>query len=344
MQHFRASFIIAILCLSGAFYWGFSSGGMNAGMTAASIALILGVLEVSLSFDNAVVNASILKRMDDKWQQYFLTWGILVAVFGMRLVFPIAIVQFATGIDFIAVADMALHDSAKYAEHLTGAHVQIASFGGMFLLMVFFGFLFDEDRELHWLGYLERKFASFGSLESIEIILSLSILLGMQSFLNPEDRLTALVSGVAGVVLFVIVDSMSALFEDEEEGEEVSEAIKRGSMMSFVYLEILDASFSFDGVIGAFAITQDVVIIMLGLTIGAMFVRSLTVFLVRQGMLDEYVFLEHGAHYAIGALAGIMLVSMKHEIPEVITGLVGATFIGLSVLSSIFHKRKHETV
>jgi hypothetical protein len=340
MKHFRVSFIIAIICLSVAFYWGFQAGGMNAGLTAASIAMILGVLEVSLSFDNAVVNASILKRMDEKWQGYFLTWGILIAVFGMRLVFPIAIVQFATGIGFVDVANMALHDSVKYAEHLTAAHVQIASFGGMFLLMVFFGFLFDSDREIHWLGYLERKLAGFGKLESIEIILALSVLLGMQNYVLPEDRLTSLVAGVSGVVLFVIVDSMSALFEDEEEGEEVSETIKRGSLMSFVYLEILDASFSFDGVIGAFAITQDVVIIMLGLTIGAMFVRSLTVFLVRQGTLDEYVFLEHGAHYAIGALAGIMLVGMRHEVPEVITGLVGATFIGLSVMSSIFHKRK----
>ncbi|MEI7795771.1 MAG: DUF475 domain-containing protein [Methylococcaceae bacterium] len=344
MKHFQLSFIVAIVCLSVAFYWGFSKGGMTAATTSVMIALILGVLEVSLSFDNAVVNASILKRMDDKWQQYFLTWGILVAVFGMRLLFPIAIVVFATGIDFIAVAQMALNDSETYAHHLTGAHVQIAAFGGMFLLMVFFGFLFDNDREIHWLGYLERKFASFGSLESIEIILSLSILLVMQNFVNPEDRLTALVAGVSGVVLFVIVDSMSALFENEEEGEEVSDAIKRGSMMSFIYLEILDASFSFDGVIGAFAITQDVVIIMLGLTIGAMFVRSLTVYLVRQGTLDEYVFLEHGAHYAIGALAGIMLVSMKHEIPEVITGLVGAIFIGLSIMSSIFYKRKHAMV
>ncbi len=336
MRHFVGSFIIAILCLGGAFYWG--------GATGATIALILGVLEVSLSFDNAVVNASILKRMDDKWQQYFLTWGILIAVFGMRLIFPIAIVQFATGIDFMAVTEMALHDSAKYAEHLTSAHVQIAAFGGMFLLMVFFGFLFDNNRELHWLGSLEKKLAGFGKLESIEIISSLLILLGMQGFLNPEDRLTALYSGIAGVVLFVMVSSMSALFEDEEEGKEVSDVIKRGSLMSFIYLEILDASFSFDGVIGAFAITQDVVIIMLGLAIGAMFVRSLTVYLVRQGTLEQYVFLEHGAHYAIGALAGIMLVSMKHEIPEVVTGLVGAIFISLSILSSIIYKRKQATV
>ncbi len=336
MKHFQLSFLITALCLSAAFYW--------SGIAGVMIALILGVLEVSLSFDNAVVNASILKRMDERWQRYFLTWGILVAVFGMRLIFPIAIVVFATGIDFVSVAQMALHDSQTYSKHLTDSHVQIAAFGGMFLLMVFFSFLFDKDRELHWLGYLERKIATFGKLESIEIIFALAILLGMQQFLEQEERLTAITAGVAGVILFVIVGSLSSLFENEEEGEEVSTAIKRGSMMSFIYLEILDASFSFDGVIGAFAITQDVVIIMLGLAIGAMFVRSLTVYLVRQGTLDEYVFLEHGAHYAIGALAGIMLASMEYEIPEVVTGLIGATFIGLSVLSSILYKRKHATV
>ncbi|MGH8498890.1 MAG: DUF475 domain-containing protein, partial [Methylococcales bacterium] len=126
---------------------------------------------------------------------------------------------------------------------------------------------------------------------------------------------------------------------DEDEGEHIAEAIKKAGFMSFLYLEVLDASFSFDGVIGAFAVTQDVIIIMLGLAIGAMFVRSLTVFLVRQGTLDEYVFLEHGAHYAIGALAGIMLISISYHISEVITGLTGAIFIGLSVYSSIQYKK-----
>jgi hypothetical protein len=277
--------------------------------------------------------------MDERWQQYFLTWGILIAVFGMRLLFPITIVAVATGIDFVGVANMALHEPATYAQHLDDSHVQIAAFGGMFLLMVFFGFLFDNDRELHWLGVLERKLASFGKLESIEVILSLSTLLIIQAYLPQEVRLAALISGVAGVILFVVVDSLAALFEDEEEGDDVVSAIKKGSVMSFLYLEVLDASFSFDGVIGAFAITQDVVIIMLGLAIGAMFVRSLTVYLVRQGTLDEYVFLEHGAHYAIGSLAAIMLASMSHHIPEIVTGLIGALFIGLSVYSSILYKR-----
>lgn len=334
MQHFRLSFIITAVCLVVALFWG--------GLIGAFIAIILGVLEVSLSFDNAVVNASILKRMDERWQQYFLTYGILVAVFGMRLIFPVAIVSVATGIDFIGVADMALHNPAKYSEHLNNAHVQIAAFGGMFLLMVFFSFIFNDEKELHWLGYIEEKLSDFGKLESIEVILSLGLLLVINHWLPEAERLDVLMAGVGGVMLYVVVGSMAALFEDEEEGEEVAAALKKGSMMSFLYLEVLDASFSFDGVIGAFAITQDVVIIMLGLAIGAMFVRSLTVYLVRQGTLDEYVFLEHGAHYAIGTLAAIMLISMMHHIPEVVTGLVGAMLIGMSVYSSIRYKRKNE--
>lgn len=336
MQHFRLSFIVTAVCLVAALFWG--------GITGVFIATILGVLEVSLSFDNAVVNASILKRMDQKWQEYFLVYGILIAVFGMRLIFPVAIVSVATGMGFFGVADMAIHDAKTYAEHLEAAHVQIAAFGGMFLMMVFFAFLFNEEKELHWLGYIEEKLSDFGKLESIEIILSLGLLLVINGWLPENIRLDVLVAGVGGVMLFVVVDSMAALFEYEEEGEQVTDAIKRGSMMSFLYLEVLDASFSFDGVIGAFAITQDVVIIMLGLAIGAMFVRSLTVYLVRQGTLDQYVFLEHGAHYAIGSLAAIMMISMVHEIPEVVTGLVGAVLIGLSVYSSVLYRREQEAL
>jgi hypothetical protein len=334
MQHFRFSLIVTVICLVAAFYW--------AGPMGAFIAIILGILEVSLSFDNAVVNASVLKRMDEKWQRYFLTWGILIAVFGMRLLFPVAIVSFATDIGFADVARMALHDPNTYSEHLHNSHVQIEAFGGMFLLMVFFSFIFDEGKELHWLGKIEEKLAGLGKLESIEMILALGILLISQSWFDDSTRLDMLVAGVSGVILYVIVGSLDALFENEEEGQKVAGAVKKAGLMSFLYLEVLDASFSFDGVIGAFAITQDVVIIMLGLAIGAMFVRSLTVYLVRQGTLDQYVFLEHGAHYAIGVLAGIMLMSISHHIPEIITGLVGAVLIGLSVISSIRYRNQAE--
>lgn len=334
MQHFRLSFLVTILCVVLSYLW--------AGVYGAFIALILGVLEVSLSFDNAVVNASILKRMDDKWQQYFLTWGILVAVFGMRLLFPIVIVAAATGMGFVGVTEMALNDTEAYAQNLMASHIQISAFGGMFLLMVFLHFIFDEGKDIHWLGYIEEKLSSWGKLEAIEVIVALSTLLLTQRLLPEESRLEALVAGVFGVILFVAVDSLAALFEAREEGEAASGLVKKAGIMSFIYLEVLDASFSFDGVIGAFAITQDVVIIMLGLAMGAMFVRSLTVYLVRQGTLDEYIFLEHGAHYAIGVLAAIMLISMTVHVSEVITGLAGAILIALSLYSSVQYKKNTE--
>ncbi len=332
MQYFRLSFLVTFLCLVIAFWWG--------GAIAVYIALILAVLEVSLSFDNAVVNASVLKRMDKRWQHYFLTWGILIAVFGMRLVLPVLIVAIATHIDFVTVAKMALQDPATYSHHLNGVHVEIAAFGGMFLLMVFFSFILDDAKELHWLGRIEEKLSKLGRLKAIEIMLALGLLLLLQQWLPIDIQERALVAGISGLILYVIVDSCAELFEDEQDDPDVAKVIKKSGLMSFIYLEILDASFSFDGVIGAFAITQDVIIIMLGLAIGAMFVRSLTVFLVNKGTLDQYVFLEHGAHYAIGVLAGIMLISLRYHVSEVVTGSIGAVLIVLSVISSIRYNKK----
>jgi hypothetical protein len=179
-----------------------------------------------------------------------------------------------------------------------------------------------------------------GKMESISILVAL-IVLALANYLVPEEqRHTLLLSGLTGIILFVAVNSLDVFFENEEEGEAIVNTAKRSGVMGFIYLEILDASFSFDGVIGAFAITQDIVIIMLGLTIGAMFVRSMTIYLVKKGTLDEYVFLEHGAHYAIGVLAFIMLISIVHHVPEIVTGLTGVAFIVVSLYSSIKYKKK----
>ena len=343
LKDFRLSIIVTLICLGAAFAWGMSKGSIELAFAAVSIAAILGVMEVSLSFDNAVVNASVLKEMDPKWQQLFLTVGILVAVFGMRLLFPLLIVAVATHQGIFSVATMAINNPNEYAVHLTNAHVGISAFGGMFLLLVFLNFLFDESKELHWLGYVEEKLAGLGKLDMISVLIALSVLLGAQIFLPEVDRLAAMLAGAGGILLYVAVDTMSSFFDEEveEEVEAVANIIKRNGLMGFIYLEILDASFSFDGVIGAFAITRDVVIIMLGLAIGAMFVRSFTVYLVKKGTLDEYVFLEHGAHYAIGVLAFIMLISMTMHVPELFTGLVGVAFIILAVISSIIYKKNN---
>ncbi len=334
--HFRWSIILSLGCLGLAAWWG-SSGSLGV-LSAVWITLVLGVMEVTLSFDNAVVNAAVLREMDERWRTLFLTVGILIAVFGMRLVFPVLIVSIATGEGLIDVAKLALNDPAAYSAQLTANHVGIAAFGGMFLLLVALSFLFDHERELHWLGKMEQMLSRIGKLDAAHVVVGLITLLVAFLLLplSTAEQVTFLVAGVGGIILYVLVDSVDLLFETEGAGA----TAKRAGLAGFLYLEVLDASFSFDGVIGAFAITQDVVIIMLGLGIGALWVRSLTVYLVNRGTLEQYVFLEHGAHYAIGALAVIMLLSIRVHIPEVVTGLIGVAFIGLAVLSSIRHQKK----
>lgn len=330
MGTFTLSHTVTVLGLTLAYLW--------AGWDGLLIAALLVVMEVSLSFDNAVVNATVLKRMDEVWQRRFLTWGILIAVFGMRLVFPVLIVALATGLGAGEVAHLAFTQPEEYSKHVLAAHVDIASFGGMFLLMVFLHFICNHTKQMHWIGPVERKLAALGKLESVEIVLALSLLIGLQYFLPSEMHVHSLVAGMIGVVSYVLVKSITALFG--EGGDDAAKAVTYSGFMGFMYLQLLDASFSLDGVIGAFAISNDVVLIMLGLGVGAMFVRSLTVYLVRKGTLDEFVYLEHGAHWGIGALACIMLISMVVRVPEVITGLVGVTFILLSLYSSVLHRRK----
>lgn len=336
MRDFRFSFLVTAVCLVAAFFWGQQSA--MGPWAALWIVAVLGVLEVSLSFDNAVVNASVLKHMDEFWRQMFLTVGILVAVFGMRLVFPIVIVSAVTDLGVGPVIDMALQRPDEYSQVLTDNYPAIASFGGMFLLLVFLNFLFDEERDLHWLGWVEERLANLGKLDNVAIVTALIVLLVMQRILPEELHLTVLTWGLAGTVLYILVDSLDSVFEVAGDEQSTGPA-KRTGVAAFLYLEVLDASFSFDGVIGAFAVTRDVVIIMLGLAVGAMFVRSLTVYLVHKGTLDEYVYLEHGAHYAIGVLALIMLVGTMVHVPEVVTGLIGVVFIAASLYSSMRYRK-----
>src|SRR6478672_2425975 len=321
MKHFRVSFFVTALCLIGSGWWGYTHGGWTTALSAMGIAAILAVMEVSLSFDNAVVNASVLKTWDEFWKKLFLGVGIIIAVFGMRLLFPLVIVAVAANLGMGDVWRMALNNPKEYSMHLTNHHAEVAAFGGMFLLLVFLNFLFDEEKEHHWLGHFEAKLGSLGKVSSIAVMISIGALMAS--------------------LIYVGVDVLSNLLEKSEEGGgDVGEMVKRGGIGGFLYLEVLDASFSFDGVIGAFAITNDVVIIMLGLAIGAMFVRSLTVYLVDKGTLDQFVYLEHGAHYAIGILALIMFASVEYEIPEWFTGLSGVAFILVSLWSSIRYKKR----
>jgi hypothetical protein len=341
MEHFKLSFIVTAVLLALAGWWGFAHGGVPGMVQGLWIAAVLGVLEVSLSFDNAVVNAGVLRNWNAFWQRLFLTIGMIVAVFGMRLLFPLLIVAVATGLGLVDVWHMALQNPGEYARNLASRHAEVAAFGGAFLLLVFLNFLFDEEKELHWLGWIEQKVGQYGS-EGFAILLTVLAVFGCMNLMPQERKLSVLIAGIVGVLIYVGVDWFSGLLEEEEAEPGIAKAISQGSIGGFIYLEVLDASFSFDGVIGAFAITNDVIVIMLGLAIGAMFVRSLTVFLVHKGTLSEFVFLEHGAHYAIGILALIMFASVEYEIPEWITGLSGVAFILVSLWSSILYRRREQ--
>lgn len=351
MKHFRFSIIFTVICLALSAYWGFTHGveaGIKTMLQALAITTILAVMEISLSFDNAVVNASVLKNWDAFWRKIFLTVGILIAVFGMRLVFPLVIVGVTADMGMIEVAKLALNDPKEYSAKLMSHHAEIAAFGGVFLLLVFLNFLFDDEKDTHWFHWIESKLASFGSIQAISVFIALIAILIMSANVPDESRLVVTMAGIWGIVVYVGVQVIGHLLEgkseeDEEQTSNGTGTVVKAGIGGFLYLEVLDASFSFDGVIGAFAITNDVVIIMLGLAIGAMFVRSMTIYLVEQGTLDAFVYLEHGAHYAIGALAFIMLASGTGlHIPEVITGLVGVAFIVWAVISSISYSKKQQ--
>ncbi|WP_454231215.1 DUF475 domain-containing protein [Mycolicibacterium fortuitum] len=354
VRTFGFSMVVTIAALIAAFLYG--------GVEALILTAILGVFEVSLSFDNAVINATVLQRMSEFWQKMFLTVGVLIAVFGMRLVFPLAVVWITAGLDPAHALDIALNPPADGATHfadgspsyqtaLTAAHPQIAAFGGMFLMMLFLNFIFSE-REITWLSWLERPLGRAGKLDQLAVVVALGILVIASDVLAPaKDQLTVLIAGSLGLITYIVVDGLGSMFEtDDEEAEEgaggsepsqlARQAGKAGFFL-FLYLEVLDASFSFDGVIGAFAITTDPIIIALGLGfIGAMFVRSITIFLVRKGTLSDYVYLEHGAHWAIGALAVVLLVSLGMHVDEIITGLIGVVLIAAAFISSIIRNRR----
>ena len=355
MKYFRFSIIFSLICLVLSAYWGLTHGteaGISTMFKALAITGILAVMEISLSFDNAVVNASVLKHWDHLWRTIFLTVGIVIAVFGMRLIFPLVIVGVTADMSMIEVAKLALHDPKLYSEKLIAHHAEIAAFGGVFLLLVFLNFMFDDEKDTHWFKWLETKLTALANVQAMSVFIALIALLVMSANVSQESRLVVTLAGIWGIVIYIGVQVIGHLLGDDTNGDEnyensginTSGNIVKAGIGGFLYLEVLDASFSFDGVIGAFAITNDVVIIMLGLAIGAMFVRSMTIYLVEQGTLDSFVYLEHGAHYAIGALAFIMLASGTGlHIPEVVTGLIGVAFIVWAIFSSItFNKRQKQ--
>lgn len=342
IKYFNDSIFVTIIGITGAYFWGehIKPGG---GLMAIFIAGILAILEISLSFDNAVVNAMKLEHMSKVWQKRFLTWGIAIAVFGMRFLFPILVVSVFAHLDMLTVANIAISDSAKYAHYLELSHAPIVTFGGMFLIMLFLNYFFNNEKEVHWIRVIERPLSYLDHFRGIEIVISLILLIILQNYIPQEQRISVIIAGIIGIITYLAIEGVSQFLEHHEEQRLAKcavETVKCTGLISFLYLELIDASFSLDGVLGAFALSDDVIIIAVGLGIGAMFVRSLTLLIVDTKTLAKFVYLEHGAHWAIGALAIIMLITTVQEIPEIVTGLIGLFFIIAALVSSIAHNKK----
>ena len=333
MHYFKWAFVVTFIGLALGAVLGWQThatfGGM---MTIFFICCVLAVLEISLSFDNAIVNANKLKDMTPEWQHRFLTWGILIAVFGMRIVFPLLIVVVAAKIGPWDALVMAASQPDEYSRIMHDAHLPIAAFGGAFLMMVGLTFFFNQDKEVHWIGWLEDKMSRYSSIRGIEVAVVLVTVLIFAHFLEPADSQVFFKSAIWGLVTFLLVEVLGGFLDSHQQ---TLHAGAKGGLGAFLYLEVLDASFSFDGVIGAFALTHNLFIIAIGLGIGAMYVRSMTIMLVEKGTLTHYRYLEHGAFYAIIALSVIMFLQSFVHIPEVITGLGGATLIGIALWSSV---------
>ncbi len=323
LEHYTFAFVITAIIMLLALLFG---GGQ-----ALVPIVALAAIEITFSFENAVINSEVLSTMHRFWRLMFLTVGIAIAVFGVRLLLPLLLVSLTAGHSMSAVLDSALHHPEVYAQELEAAYPIIAAFGGVFLLMIGLRF-FGEKKDVLWINGIESPVAAFNQPWALTIGGASLALAAIYFILDPGDKRT-LMAGLLGALTFIAVKAVSRLLLRG------SKNTHNHGLMQFIYLELLDASFSFDGVIAAFAITKEIILIAAGLGIGALYVRSMTVHLLKAGTLKQYRYLIHGAHYAIAALAILLLAGIRYHIPEGLTGVLGLVIIGLAFQSSRQHNR-----
>lgn len=313
--------VVITILIWGSVYW-------KLGSSALLTVSLLTLLETTFSADNAVINSKILNTMSFVWQRIFMTVGVLIAVFLIRFILPIVIVMIGAKLGFHNVLDLALHHPKLYASQLLRDEPAINAFGGTFLLMVALNYFVDYKKSVHWISPLERKLSSLGQFESISTFAMLAIILLLYATVNNAYQTTVLTAAIVAMTVRAGLGLLSSVIEPRTEKAELHKKIGVAAFFAFTYLEILDASFSLDGVIGAFAITSSIVLIVAGLGAGAIWVRAMTTHLVRTNTLARYVFLEHGAYWAIGFLGTIMLLKLyRVNLPEWFVGSLGIVWI-----------------
>jgi hypothetical protein len=281
------------------------------------------VFEVVNSVDNAIVNASVLKTMSMLWRKRFLLIGIITSVFLVRFILPLLIVWIS--VPNISGADLFLAftgQSTIAAEAIEAQKPLILMFGGVFLLFLYFHWLFLEKKEPLFIErFLKEK-------HGVWFFAFAAIILVLVMYLARADSMMMLAAAIGSATFFILYGLKQTA--EESERNLVSGAGTMSDASKFLYLEVLDMTFSFDGVIGAFAFTINLILILIGIGIGAMVVRELTI----RGIdtIAKYKYLKNGALTSIGFLGLFMIVEafgieMPSVVPILVTfGLVGAAF------------------
>ena len=313
------------------------------GVQGLVVVALLGVLEIAVSFDNAIVNATVLARMDRFWQRMFMTVGVLIAAVGMRLVLPLAIVAVGAHLTPWSAVNLAYADPNRYHTLLMTAQPGIAAFGGLFLLMIALAF-FREEREVHWWPAMEKRLPALLGRRGVPILIALLFTVIAGGTVPAQDHTRVIAGCLIGLVCYLGVHTLAGQVADRADADGAprprTTVEGRSAFLLFVYLELLDATFSMDSVMGGFSVTLDIALITLGLAIGAGYIRALTVYVVRRGTLDEYRYLEHGAYYSIALLSVLLLWEVWRDIPDWVTAVAGGVVILLAFVTSVWVKRQ----
>lgn len=288
------------------------------------IFLILTVLGLSLfeiitSIDNAIINAEVLGGMGPKARRWFLLWGFLFAVFVVRGLLPFAIVWVANpSLGPWGVLTAAFSNDPHVIDAIKESSPLLLIGGGVFLVFLFFNWLFLEPKNfgLRGEGFFHRQGAWFFAV--VSILLTIIVWFALQE--SPMLGFAAVVGSTA----FFIIHGFRQFAEQQEErllGGGMSDISK------IAYLEVLDSTFSIDGVIGAFAFTFLVPLILLGNGLGALVLRKLTVSNIER--IKRYKYLKNGAMYSILFLGIIMIAdSFGIHIPPWVSPIITFGTVG----------------
>lgn len=275
-------------------------------LQALIVILGLCLFEVISSIDNAIVNAHVLKTLPERYRRFFLVWGLLVAVVIVRGVLPFVIVWMANlNLSLFQVVHLAFSDPALMEASLEESKPLLLVGGGVYLVFVFLAWLFLEDKKYAFLleQFLHRHGLWFYSVAAL-------LMTALTYFAVQTNAWMALAAQVGSTAFFVT----EGFRRNAEAAEEQLQGPNLSAWSKLLYLEVLDASFSVDGVIGAFAFTLSVPLILIGNGLGALVVREVTVRGV--DLVSKFAYLKNGAMYSIGVLGAIMIVeSFGHEFP-----------------------------